>query len=71
MAKIIPFPKRQQGKADPIENPVYWIPTETDGLVTVGKRYKLYLNEFGEDEHIFDDYGNYSLCQLALQGDFI
>lgn len=71
MAKIISFPKRQQGKTNPIENPVYWIPTETDGLVTVGKKYKLYLNEFGEDEHIFDDRGNYSLCQLALQGEFI
>lgn len=70
MAKIIPFPKRQQEKPDPI-NPVYWIPQESDGLVTVGKKYKLYLNEFGEDEHIFNDLGNYSLCQLVLQGDFI
>lgn len=67
MVVIIPFPNCLQ---DEPKNPVYWIPTETDGLVTVGKRYKLYLNEFGEDEHIFDDYGNYSLCQLVLQGEF-
>jgi len=70
MAKIIPFPNCQQDEPD-IKNPVYWIPSETDGTVTVGQKYKLYYDEFGEDEHIFDDRGNYSLYQLVLQGKFI
>ena len=70
MAKIISFPNCQQDEPV-INNPVYWIPSETDGTVTVGKKYKLYYNEQQEDEHIVDDRGNYSLCQLVLQGEFV
>lgn len=68
MAKVISIFTKQ-------EIPSYWIPTEIppycEGLVTLGKRYKIYYDEWEDDEYIISDVGSKTNLFIVCKGEYI
>ena len=80
MTKIINFPIKNklpesQDIKIPIEKATHWIPREIkpycEGMLRIGKAYKIEYSELHDDFYIKDDYGSISVWFLTVDGEYV